>query len=100
MLSTTLAGWLINASMAYVTDCAHASPQIFGLITRSRKLRSLSMSGRHRSALFSVRDHKSRRHLDPTVRHDTGVVATLSPHTSRSGPTATTLAGATLSQHD
>jgi hypothetical protein len=24
MLSTTLVGWLINAAMAYVTDCAHA----------------------------------------------------------------------------
>jgi hypothetical protein len=78
MVSTTLAGWLINASMAYVTDCAHASPQIFCLTTPSRKLHSLSMSWRHRSALFSVRDHKSRRHLDHVVRPDIGVVATLS----------------------
>jgi hypothetical protein len=58
------------------------------------------MSGRHRSALFSVRDHNSRRHLDHVVRHDTGVVATLSSHTSQSGPIATTLAGASLPQHD
>jgi len=86
--------------MAYVTDCAHASPQIFGLVTRSRNLQRPSMSGRHRSALFSVPDHNGRHHRDPTVRHDTGVVATLSPHTSQSGPIATTLAGAILPQHD
>jgi hypothetical protein len=78
MLSTTLAGWLINASMAYVTDCAHASPQIFGLITRSRKLRSLSMSGRQRSALSLVPDHNGRHCQNHVVRRDSGVVATLS----------------------
>jgi hypothetical protein len=58
------------------------------------------MSGRHRSALFSVRDHKSRRHLDHVVRRDTGVAATLSSQTSRSVPIATTLASASLPQHD
>jgi hypothetical protein len=78
MLSATLAGWLINASMAYVTDCAHASPQIFGLITRSRKLRSLSMSRRQRSALSLVPDHNGRHCQNRTVRWDIGVVATLS----------------------
>ena len=100
MPSTTLAGWLINASMAYVTDCAHASPQIFGLITQSRNLWSPSMSRRQRSALSLVPDHNGRHHRDPTVRRDTTVVATLSSHTSQSGPIATTLTGASLPQHD
>jgi len=58
------------------------------------------MSRRHRSALSLVPDHNGRHHRDPTVRHDTGVVATLSSHTSQSAPIATTLAGASLPQHD
>ena len=58
------------------------------------------MSRRQRSALSLVRDHNGRHQRDPIVRHDTGVVATLSTHTSQSGPIATTLAGANLPQHD
>jgi hypothetical protein len=58
------------------------------------------MSRRQRPALSLVPDHNGRHHWDPTVRHDTGVVATLSSHTSQSGPIATTLAGASLPQHD
>jgi hypothetical protein len=78
----------------------HASPQIFGLITRSRKLGSPSMSGRQRSALSLVPDHNGRHCQKRAVRRDTGVVAALSSHTSQTGPIATTLAGACLPQHD
>jgi hypothetical protein len=55
-----------------------ASPQIFGLVTTSRKLESPSMSGRQRSALSLVPDHNGRHHQDRAVRRDIGVVATLS----------------------
>jgi hypothetical protein len=58
------------------------------------------MSRRQRSALSLVPDHNGRRHRDHVVRRDIGVVATLSSHTSQSGPIATTLAGASLPQHD
>ena len=79
MLSTTLVGWLINASMAYVTDCAHASPQIFALVTRSRKLRSPSMVGATTvSAVVSAGPQRSATAQDRAVRRDIGVVATLS----------------------
>jgi hypothetical protein len=58
------------------------------------------MSGRQRSALSLVPDHNGRHHQDRAVRRDIGVVATLSWHTSCSGPTEATLAGARLPQHD
>ena len=69
---------IYGVSHRLCTCKSSASPQILGLITRSRKLRSPSMSRRQRSALSLVPDHNGRHHRDRAVRRDIGVVATLS----------------------